>query len=283
MITLENISTIPFTGIKSKKNYSSISNIINDLNITNFGLLKEFLQNNPQYQDFNELKELLNQIEMKLDLLKKLNIKSDIYRIEYETDFKDNITDKIVLDKSVMGSDLIFDSPFKKMSKTKEGISKYSIYQLKEYISHCDIVGTNLLKKDLSFINESDIYKILNAIYLYEEQLNRILAEENNIDTLEYSNLFKMHYNDKKELITEEIKEIAEYIGDNATEFIWGKFSYIELSYILYGAYSISEKDILRKDAFIHMLANYTTIGEAEKGLVRTRAIDRFIKKDNQQ
>ena len=279
MITLENISTIPFTGIKNTKNYSFISNIINDLNITNFELLKEFLQNSQEHPNFNELKELLDQMEMNLDLLKKLNIKADIHKIKYESDFKENINEKILLDKKVMGSELIFDSPFKKMSKTKEGITNYNIYQLKEYISHCDTVGTNLLKKELTFINDNDIYKILNAIYLYEKQLDRILREENNLDILDYSNLFYLHHNDKKELITSEIKDIADYIGDTATGFIWGKFNYIELSYILYSAYSVSEHDVLRRDAFINLLTNYTTLGEAEKGLVRTRAIDRFIKK----
>ena len=101
------------------------------------------------------------------------------------------------------------------------------------------------------------------------------------------SNLFTFNYDYKIEelILGDEPLEISlEYILDVASEMIWGPLTNANrrklesiIKQIKNGNYQDNTYQII-----LDTIANYVTLKEAQEGLVRTRAINRFITKEKQ-
>ena len=78
----------------------------------------------------------------------------------------------------------------------------------------------------------------------------------------------------------EPISYSLEYILDTATDMIWGPITDSQKVRLNTMAKMAKEGKYGSKDlnALFDVIRNYVTLEEAQKGLVKTRTIDRFIK-----
>lgn len=291
MITLENISTLPLTGIRQQRRDSEVSrqncNLIKELHLTDYQKLKDFYDRYEEIahtkKDFicrsDNLEKKISDVETALEKMNKQEVNAEVFKITENPFLFAMINGKSIVDSQIDGSDLLYGSPFEygnyqyKIRKGK--VIGYTVYELKELLTHCETNGVNSLKYYLSISDNSEVIRILNAIKLYNEQIERQYLEC--ADEEQLPNLFKLNSDKKTKLIAEQIKEIADYIGNNAIGFVWGEYNATEMQRIYLAAYGSSLQDVERRKRLINTLSNYTSLEEAENGLIRTRAINRFL------
>ena len=288
MIKLENLSTIELIGskhINGKKNISKKNKefIINN-EIYNYGQLVDMCEE--ELSIINDLpckddatKKNIRKIIEKLDSIPEVvnprvyKIKNDLEFNSYKSDnsacvnhllYKPNFLYSLgglsPINNTLFNDDKRIDTHF------------YNIYELKQLLSYCDINGTNLFKKYFgNDINDEEICKLIKSIEIYNEQLNR---QYNELKVKEdYTGLFKANEILKYHLIKRQINDVLEafYYSE---ELVWGKV-YDEERMLFERL--LNNQEFIIKDNLARTIANYVSQDEAEKGIVKTKALDRFI------
>ena len=179
------------------------------------------------------------------------------------------------VDKNVLGQDLIYGS-ITEYSVRKRRIREYTIYELKELLRHCSVYGKNSFQLRFRGFGDIETQKVIDAINFYNEQIERQSFYFNPILNNE-ENIFYLHQDIKRELVEEQLKEIVEYLTDTAQICIWGEMTDCERRRLADLIYKDTRVNDEKKQQYINALSNYVTIDEAHKGLVKTKAIDRFI------
>ena len=270
MLKLENISTyqlIYYLSLSTDPNKKRISDELFWSNISNYQELENFIKyrrgENINY-DYLE-----NELEWIKSELAKANEKGITPKL-YVTSGYDNMAfDKT--DKETTVDALILSNPFRRISPN------LNISNIRTLLAHSTIEGKNALTY-LHKIGTSYTEKVYHALEFYDKQLSRQLNDATSIN----ENLFTLNYDQKMEelILGEEPIEVSlEYILDTANTMIWGPLTEpqkLKLNSIIKKIKNgnFSDKRYL---AILDVITNYVTLKEAEKGLVRTRAIDRFI------
>lgn len=198
-------------------------------------------------------------------------------------DYKNILIDRNILDsidKAVTGDRLIFNNPLTATSIKNIRLGKLNIYQIKRLLKYAVYNKNsrefqNALAFKIKNFTKDDIKRVLVALDFYEQQIVRLMSE-NIVD----KNLFFSNQSKREMLVQEQLREIVEYILDNANETVWGNISNSQrkllLSFFSSRGGRISENT---KNNFIQEIVDYTTLSELESGIVKTKTIDRFIVK----
>lgn len=279
MIKLENLSTIELTGSKHIREPQNISREN-----------KRFIIDNRvfDYEDLLSVRDKLpckdDKIKNKLDeniacvsTDKNKGIVPQIYKIE-EPKF-----DTFDIDNIVSEGFLLYELQLpcnsadedKKYFDDKINLFGFNIFELKQLLTHCNINGQNLFQEKFRYsvylYPEDEIEKILRSITLYNEQLKRLKEESK--DSSNLINLFDSYKTSRYSLILKQMNDILEAFS-SSDELVWGKVSENEKQ--LFQSMLNSENDIAKSN-LARTIANYVSQDEAEKGIVKTKTLNRFI------
>lgn len=304
MIRLEDVSTRDYI-MKNKIAYNArclyVYKILVDYKITDYQMLKDFLESetpnelikqNPNYfWGIHELKIQLSCIEYKLEKMNNRNKQIELFSFDSLKSLE--IDDKVlnITDERNKGKILLCSNPLS-LSRGINSIRKLSISEIKFLLNHIDSNSFKNSLLNLDRITPKKLETIVKAIRFYDEQVLRQYFETSDRDT----NLFFLNQKEKRELVKEDILDIAEYITDNADECIWGNLSETTKKRMLAASISNRDGDIKRaKESLIDTISRYTTLTELETGIFNEqevvtviggtikrqlkRPIDRFITK----
>lgn len=277
MLKLENISTYDFIynlSLIYDANIHAIVLALTQYQISNYQELERFILAKPVKNiNYNYLEWHLNNIKRKI-ALKEDTIPQILYN-------PNDIID-IYTDEQTKGDKLPIKNPFSKYHHKMYQLYLLSIKDIKTLLAHTTLSGENALTL-LKNIGNAYKNKIYSDILFYDEQIKRQKKEADEMT----SNLFTFNYDYKIEelILGDEPLEISlEYILDVASEMIWGPLTNANrrklesiIKQIKNGNYQDNTYQII-----LDTIANYVTLKEAQEGLVRTRAINRFITKEKQ-
>lgn len=277
MLKLENISTYDFIcnlSLIYDANTHAIVLALTQYQISNYQELERFILAKPVKNiNYNYLEWHLNNIKRKI-ALKEDTIPQILYN---PNDIIDGYTDE-----QTKGDKLPIKNPFSKYHHKMYQLYLLSIKDIKTLLAHTTLSGENALTL-LKNIGNAYKNKIYSDILFYDEQIKRQKKEADEMT----SNLFTFNYDYKIEelILGDEPLEISlEYILDVASEMIWGPLTNANrrklesiIKQIKNGNYQDNTYQII-----LDTIANYVTLKEAQEGLVRTRAINRFITKEKQ-
>lgn len=216
----------------------------------------------------------IKEVEEKLLNFNKKGYKPEIYLTNEEPQIYNYSYKKDEVDKTITGEVLLYANPLEYSPKRKK-ISQYSIYELRQFLSHCEPNGKNLLSRFALGFGPYESKRLVNAINFYNLQLERQSMESDY--GLDDSKLFYANKDLKEQYLQDQIKEIAKYFVDTANECVWGELTDNQKQKILRSVLSKSEGAQETKQRLIDIISNYTTVREIELGLVKTKTIDRFI------
>ena len=245
--------------------------------------LNDLIDAGDSYFDTVGFKEYLSLIKDIIQQPKYLYKNAQIYNVDNYKNF--NVDDDMLkelreVDLNVYGGDLLFCNPLTKSSAINFKLRRFNVAKIKYLLEHCVVtrtcsVGENALANMRGF-GSNNISKVVNSIKFYEEQVIRQLKENNgNID----SNLFYKDYDDKIFIILDNLNEIAQYFVENANECVWGKISIPQKEALISKVNKKNPVDDIIVSNFVNAIANYTTISELDKGVVKNKTLNRFIVK----
>lgn len=297
MIKLENISTLDITGFGTNTRSEDISRrnvkVIQEFKLEDYEQLKNYLlqqkmlakqgkQTNICFSD--GLEKRIKQTEEKINV-QDWSVKPHIYEPEDIISLSE-IGDRNVIDNNTPGRVLLYAPPvrdFYHKDKLNGQIAKsINIHQIRQLLSHCN---TNGINSYLSYVfddadinmHKNEVVLILNALKQYDLQLLR--QYEENKATLkpeDLPNLMFLNKDNKLKLIRKQYLEIADYL-EKFDYFVWGADSKgYDKDLIWNSAHKHDLKNVHIRNEFMNIISDYVTLEEAEKGLVKTKAIDRF-------
>jgi len=280
MIKLEDISIKPLVS------YAQDMGRVNEMwqylykllyDVSDYQKLKELLDSNSsdlQYESV--LKYLRDELEMVERNIKNANVEGrclEIFKFDNEVSMIDKNTLQITDDENT-GVSLLYCSPMQRCGGKITRLNRLSVSEIKHMIGHVDNVYLKNMFLSMRGIGMETVRKLADSVKFYNKQLLRqsMETEERGI------NLFTFNKRLKDEIVESEIKEIVEYLVDNAKECVWGELSDTQKKHMVMASLSYKgcyvQKD---KKALIDMVSDYTTLSELEQGVVRKRTLDRFI------
>ena len=293
MINLEDVSIrnvykiVYFTYIKN----NGVGNFncpfldeLKNVDLENCKQLKELIEQRDSKLSDPFLKECLNSIEGDLKKANEMGHDPIIYKADGYDRF--NLDRQLIeklrkSDKNVCASELLFTSPIMSYSVKKQTLSLETVYSIKQLLEHCIISctsykGINALIYCLEHFGLHNVGLLIKSISFYEEQVIRQLKE---LDNIFEDNIFEKNYEQKIKIVESQINDLTQYFVDNANICIWGELTESQKRKLMQ---SVNSKNCLENQIivnFINMIANYTTLSELEEGIIKTKVINRFIKK----
>ena len=277
MIKLEHISTNElmkdlFWQMHNQNNAATNAyKIIKKYNIKDFGKLKEVLEKHGINNDY--LQVVLSRMTKKLDQFNSKNMDLQIFSFENYEDEKTSKTDR-----EITGEQLLISNPLVPSCNILEArLENFDIASIKHMLSHIDSKGNNVITS-IRGIGKTSAQAIYKAVEFYDAQIARQSKETDNKE----ANLFWLNADEKADALilgNEPIEESMEYIAKNAEEMIWGYLTLAQKQKILEMIKKDNRYGNIIFNKLYNAIANYVTLEEAEKGLIKTRAIDRFIVK----
>lgn len=286
MIRLEDVSTNKF--IIDNKNTSDIviwyaRRLLLDYNITDYQKLEDFLESelaNEISKDdyyYNKgirfLRSELAFIKRKIKSINEKEKKIEIF--DFNSPIALEINDKTLdmIDGKNKGKILLCSSPII-LGSGINSIRKLSIRQIKDLIGHVDSTNFKSCLLNLEGITAKKLEDIDRAIWFYEEQIVRQYFETKESDT----NLFFLNSQVKRQIVEEQIKDIAEYFASNANECVWGKLTASEKKKMLKFALTNNKDDMVKiRGSFVNAISRYTTLGELETGILNDQEVVTII------
>lgn len=280
MIELKDISTMGLLNeLKDYKNEEEciIYEILTLHEVKNYQQLKELYEEELErrkkgisspFLDKHIIAGTLYEIKKYIDKCNKIsgNINfenSDINVLYPFTYNQENVDDNVYSEDLIYGTIIDY-------SARKAKLRGYTIYDLKKYLNK------NQFQYRFREHGAKQTKIVENSIKFYDEQIERQALYYNPFIHNE-SDIFYLYQDSKKELVEDQLKEIVEYLTDIANKCIWGNLSDFEKKKFIDLAYKNTRVSNERREKFINTISNYVTIDEAKQGLVKTKAIDRFI------
>lgn len=303
-IKLSDISIMDLThGVygwpKTSKEDQPIIEFLSKHNITNYKELEDVLNSDISEQvDYFVLLTLRNQLATAKNKIFDANCYSkNVPKIfTFDTPQIFGIDDNTIhiTDTKNNCSVLPYAHPFA-YGAVLNRLESISIEEAKKLLSTCYINGDYKLSNSITckrHIGPTKATEIAELIKFYNEQVVRQkIAHKDARDC----DLFGLDRSFKMVRVTEQLKDIVEYLFDEANELICGKLTKTSKEKIASASISTRGEDIQRtRTNLILMLANYTTLEELETGILTPqptvriengtlieetgRPIDRFIK-----
>lgn len=288
MIRLDQISTIGL--IKSLEHINTLDEevklerkLIHDAlvkyNVVNFQELSDLiLSGNKDFQyDY-----LIRELKIVIKYWQIANSNDNAPVLYPCNDYENSGVERYILDKTDKenyGDVLIFGNPFVRSNSKRNTIRNYSIFELKHLLNSVQlnnvyIRGDNGFVSYFRMLGHSSAKQVCNAINFYEEQVLRQAKIYSSSD-----NLFLEDIVIRRELVINQLEEILEYFINNMDEAIWGTLTDAQRRTLQKVIDKSKDKNVdVTRDNFINMVSNYTTLDDFEDGIVKKRALDRFIK-----
>jgi len=293
MIKLEQVSTaldIKYLSYKFRHNHDDLAEVelerkkcyesLKYYNVTNYGQLKELVESgNPDFQ-YDYFKSRLMSVE--ISILQSSNAKLVVYPTDDYESVEFDRERLIRTDLANKGDVLLFDNILKLYGVKKGGIRYYSIHELKQMLNNVVVDNyavriENALVNNIRGFGHTSAQKLRDSINFYEQQ---VVRQANEYRWSEDENLFLIDKDYRLEATKEQIDEIIMYLSDNAEECIWGILTQSQKESLIKAVKGSKKREcFLALSCIINNISNYVTLGELEEGLVRTRVINRFIKK----
>lgn len=143
----------------------------------------------------------------------------------------------------------------------------YSIYDFKKRVEN----NPNYFRG----IGEGVIKELQRPLSFYDEHVLRLIDIYGLKEDLFYTNK-----NEKDKLVEQQAEMIVNYFVENANECVWGELTEAKkenLSKLFKGC--VGNKKLKDQKYFVNAISNYVTLEEAEKDLVKTKTLNRFIVK----
>lgn len=278
MLKLENVSTYDFLVcllFSKNENERALGEILKIYEVFDYKRLEFFIMYKPiNGIDYSILEEKLKSVKKRVARTNELGIEPQIY-----------LTNNFfsTTDADVKGKSLILANPIYIPSQNTT-IAKSDINTIKHLLSYATPDGKNALTYVYGIGNLS-IIKIYNAVLFYDAQVSRQAKSAFDYEAA-VNNLFEYNIDEKTEELvagTEPINYSLEYILDTAATMIWGPLTDSQKVRLNTMVKMTKEGKYGSKDlnALFDVIRNYVTLEEVQKGLVKTRTIDRFIKEKN--
>jgi len=266
MIKLENIyakSIIPYDAY-------TIRMLIKKHNIKSLEELLKFKNEFPEYNWDKVEKEILS-AQKRMDLANKRSNEPEIYLTKGYNNIHLNKQDELN-----NGDILLLNTPTGHRARFSR-IKHKSISLIKEELSYTLANGRNVFIMNNKNIGVYFIPKIISAIEMYEEQIER----QANLTTNMSADLFQLDRYIKKAIVDDVYKDIIMYLIDNA-EFglVWDNLSDNQKNIYISSIYNAGVQDLETRNKIISYIANYTTLPELEqvsKG--NCKVLKRFLAK----
>ena len=249
MITLENVS------VKRLMLDSKILKLANKENVNSVEGLVRLSLEHPEY-NWTRLLIEVEHLKKSVDQANKKGYEPQVYMTKGYTD---ETLEK--QDEKNMGSVLLLDNPTQYPSYRFSTLKGSSITTIKQDLSHTFEDGKNYLQSGYRNIGSGRILKILSAIEMYEAQIERQakLTDDKNID------LFRLDRVEKRAVVMDMYNEIVNYLVFNTEESLfWAKLTETQKRKYLSSIVNQKESDIILRERFTKMIADYTTIKELE-------------------
>ena len=225
-------------------------------------------------------RELLQLIQSYKNLIEKDNqrgYEKKVYQIDEGPFLYNHNYNQDLVDKNVYGKDLLFQTPLH-YSSTKRQIEEYSIYMLKQYLTHCTCYGRNELERRCRNYGDKTTSALAQSINFYNKQIER-QAQYYNPNIHNESDIFYLNQEEKRILVEDQIREITDYLVDIAQQCIWGEMNETNKKDFIALAHKNTRLGLEYREKFVNAIGNYVTLDEAKQGLIKTKTIDRFILK----
>lgn len=281
MIKLEDVSTRRLMDyVKRLSNKDKTLEYVYELlvlyDVEDYQRLKDLLNSgNPEFNVvYNFLSEELLEVERDVKNANLLGVEPQIFCFD---DYSNSLVDDKTLsitDKSNNGDVLLYTSPMVRGGARVNQLKYMSIDEIKHLSSHLNsykLQNALTLKRNFGI---DTVERVVDRVKLYEQQVLRQASETSERGI----NLFMLNKKTKDEIVESEIKDIVEYIVDNATECVWGSLSSTQKLRLMKSVLpSRSEGTLHDKMALINVISNYTTLSELEQGVIKKKTLDRFI------
>lgn len=213
--------------------------------------VEQIIKSYPQY-NWLFVKKRIEKVKRTVDKLNKSGYEKDIF-------FTDGIiSDKYsYVDKLNKGSVLILNSiTGKTHSKFKE-IKDLTIEEIKELLTYIDGYGNNYLKSIMHGVGDIHIKLLINAIRLYEEQVDR----QSSLCSLS-DNVFMVDKKEKFNISHLNIERIIKFLVSQERPLIWGSLSSNMKDVYMSSISSNSDRSLNIKNEICDVISNYTTLDE---------------------
>ena len=231
---------------------------------------------------FDEYGELdLSAIRDRIDSIKGIVRKSNeegkepiIYPIKSEKRYKDVLGN--YQDSLIKGDVLLLESPTIDQSVRYSDIHNMTIEEIVRRLLTVTPDGNNYLKESSKKLGKAKIKRIVDAINLYHEQMDRLSRFVPRSTAI---TMFEYQREEKRALVEEKYKAIVLRLILNTNEFVWGKLTRQEKEQLLSSINNYGYLDRFTKDRLIKNVADYTTLKELKRIEKNDyKVLQRFIK-----
>ena len=222
--------------------------------------------------NYDYLELVLKKVKFTINMANEEGRNKNVYKFP---NYEDELLEST--DENVYGHQLILVNPIQGYNSSRFLLTEMNIKRIKYLLSHTTPNGENALRY-INRIGNAYVMKVLNAVKFYDDQVKRQL------EYYQYgvTNLFELNQDEKTdELIlgSEPIQYSLDYIVDTAIETIWGPMTDYQKKKIKDMSRKIKNGNFSDKgfNSIFNIIRDYVTLEECQKGLVKTKAIKRFI------
>ena len=265
MIKLENIYVKEiFDSIKDDR----IFKLILDNNAYSVADVVMLINNYPEY-DWSSVIRKINDILDKIDMYNARGNEAIVYRTNGYSDNKLYITDTMNIGEILPLYSVTNVNPVNYF-----GVKDKTIKLIKEQLLHTTISGENYFKYSNGKIGNVKVQKMVDAIKMYEEQVERQSLTTNNKD----QNLFLLDQSKKMAIVNENLSIIVLYFFKNAKkEMVWGRLSDQMKRELISCTINDTLKDKMIRKNLVTYISNFVTLPELKSE--NEEVFNRFILK----
>ena len=276
MLELKNVSTYKLLDLLSASEEESKIKLFNALlthRIYDCQRLSKFIELKPVKDlDYKFLANCLNRVIKKVEIANELEVEPKLYPTEgYSDKFLEHTDESVKVGNLIINNFLLRSSSYFQISN-----HHCSVADIKHLLSHTTPTGENAATY-LIGVGSSMPKKLHDAVEFYEQQIERQANEA----LFKNVNLFNYDLQEKDAAMAntpDPFYEVLEYILDSG--YSMGKPISeplkAELKSIINKAKN-GQHDY-RLVHILEIIRNYVTLGEIQHGIIKTKAINRFIK-----
>ena len=281
MIKLENVSTERLIGyVKRSSAHNQMLKYVYELlisyDVRDYQRLKKLLDSeNPKFDSVSGfLRDELLEVERDIKNANSLGLKPEIFTFDiYNGSLIEDNTLRIT-DQSNYGDVLLYTNPMERGGARINQLRYMSIDEIKHLASHLSSYKLqNAFTKRRNFGIDT-VKRVVDRVNFYEQQVLRQASETDKRDI----NLFMLNKREKDEIVESQIKDIVDYLIDNAEECVWGNLPSTQKLRMMRAVLALRGENALEdKRRLINAISNYTTLSELEQDVIKKKTLDRFI------
>lgn len=265
MVSFDKISTLDY--IQSHLNDDDKRFFIRN-GLVDYQKLEDFIVKNPGWK-FSKAGEHLKKVKERF-LASDQDAERTIYTIPTYSDPALSFTDEFV-----KGNSLLVYNPTSATRCMADHLGRISVLEIKHRLTHLNVYLRNLMEAYQN-MSPARARVVQRAIYLYNEQIERQALETNERDI----NLFTYMYDERKEMVREQIDEVIEwFLVNDIEETIWCKMSDTQKRKFANAINGKLKVDIELREELINIVAKYVSVSEAIGDLAEGDTLKRFVLK----